>query len=612
MWTELENRLKRIDSADEEIMKRSRERLDDLTKPQGSLGLLETEIARLSGALRKVVPEIRRPAAVIYAADHGVTMENISAYGPEVTEEMVVNMCMGSAVSSVIARNQGVKLTVVDVGVRSVVRHPSAVDRKVANGTRNFAQGPAMTMNELRAAIQVGIDIAERLIDEGHDLLVIGEMGIGNTSAATALASCLLSKPVSELVGLGTGVSPKQMAHKQKVIERAIERNCPTNDQPLELMAKLGGLEIAALAGTMIASASRHVPVLLDGLITDVAALWATTLHGAIPHYLFASHVSAEPASHAILDALGLRPMLDLKLRLGEGSGGLLALPILQNACQVMAETATFTDARVTNPHRKPKADRGQDAESVGFGTDETWTESRYPRDEGGVMASPPVALDFSAAEKEAVYKAILGRRDIRVFLPDPVPEDVLSRILLAGHHGPSVGYMQPWNFIVIEDRPTLKRLQEVVERERIAAAENYRDSKRDYYLRLKVEGLMQAPLTLCVTNDSTRGGSAVLGRNTNPETDLMSTACAIENMWLAARAEGVAMGWVSIYRKEDLRRILDVPDHVDPVALLTVGYTPHFPDIPVLERVGWGRRRPIDSVIYYNAWEQTKARDDG
>ncbi|WDM02991.1 5,6-dimethylbenzimidazole synthase [Alicyclobacillus cycloheptanicus] len=252
-----------------------------------------------------------------------------------------------------------------------------------------------------------------------------------------------------------------------------------------------------------------------------------------------------------------------------------------------MAETATFTDARVTNPHRKavPAPNIEQSA-----GVDK-----------------PPVPLDFSEEERAAVYKAILARRDIRVFLPDKIPDDVLGRILSAGHHGPSVGYMQPWNFIVIDDRSTLQRLQEVVERERVAAAEHYRDLKRDYYLRLKVEGLLQAPLTLCVTNDSTRGGPHVLGRNTIPETDLMSTACAIENMWLAARAEGVAMGWVSIYRKEDVRSILRIPDHVDPVALLTVGYTPHFPDIPVLERVGWGRRLPFDSVVYFNAWEQTR-----
>ncbi|WAH39177.1 5,6-dimethylbenzimidazole synthase [Alicyclobacillus dauci] len=210
---------------------------------------------------------------------------------------------------------------------------------------------------------------------------------------------------------------------------------------------------------------------------------------------------------------------------------------------------------------------------------------------------------DFTEEETRAVYKAILARRDIRVFLPDKLPEEVVTRILQAGHHGPSVGYMQPWNFIVIEDKQVLRRLQAAVEKERVRAGEPYPDEKRDYYLRLKVEGLVEAPMTICVTNDGTRGGPHVLGRNTIPETDLMSTSCAIQNMWLAARAEGIGMGWVSIYQKEDVREILQIPPHVDPVALLTLGYTPHFPDIPLLERVGWGARLDLQKLIYQDLW---------
>jgi nicotinate-nucleotide--dimethylbenzimidazole phosphoribosyltransferase len=179
----------------------------------------------------------------------------------------------------------------------------------------------------------------------------------------------------------------------------------------------------------------------------------------------------------------------------------------------------------------------------------------------------------------------------------------VLERILIAAHHAPSVGYMQPWNFILIRDRERLKQIQRVVERERVRASENYQDLKQEYYLRLKVEGLLQAPITICVTNDSSRGGPHVLGRNTIPETDLMSTSCAIENMWLAARAEGVGMGWVSIYQKEDIRQILNIPDHIDPVALLSIGYTAHFPEIPLLERVGWRNRLDLQTLIYHDFW---------
>ncbi|WP_274436622.1 5,6-dimethylbenzimidazole synthase [Alicyclobacillus sp. ALC3] len=219
------------------------------------------------------------------------------------------------------------------------------------------------------------------------------------------------------------------------------------------------------------------------------------------------------------------------------------------------------------------------------------------------MISGSPTVPDFTEAERNAVYKAILARRDIRSFLPDEIDEDALWRILVAAHHGPSVGYMQPWNFILVRDKERLREIQQTVEGERVRAAENYQDLKQDYYLRLKVEGLLQAPLTICVTNDSTRGGPHVLGRNTIPETDLMSTSCAIENMWLAARAEGIGLGWVSIYQKADIRQILRIPEHIDPVALLSVGYTSHFPDIPLLERVGWGKRLELQSLIYQDYW---------
>nr|WP_066370762.1 5,6-dimethylbenzimidazole synthase [Neobacillus fumarioli] len=216
-----------------------------------------------------------------------------------------------------------------------------------------------------------------------------------------------------------------------------------------------------------------------------------------------------------------------------------------------------------------------------------------------------PSKLDFSPDEQKAVYKAFSARRDIRSYLPDPVPKEILERILHAAHLAPSVDFMQPWNFIVISDRNIQNKLYQVVEKERLRASANYDDLKQDHYLRLKLEGLLQAPMTICVTNHSGRGGPHVLGRNTIPETDLMSTACAIENMWLAARVEGIAMGWISIYQKQDIRNILGIPDSVDPVALLTIGYTSHFPDIPVLERVGWAKRLDLKELVFQNQWDQ-------
>lgn len=211
----------------------------------------------------------------------------------------------------------------------------------------------------------------------------------------------------------------------------------------------------------------------------------------------------------------------------------------------------------------------------------------------------------FSQAERAAVYKAIYERRDIRSFLPDPIEEETLLRILDAGHHAPSVGFMQPWNFILIRSEDVKRQLRDAVERERIAASLHFEDRQRDLYLKLKVEGIMQAPLTICVTCDPTRGGRHVLGRNSIPETDVFSVSCAIQNMWLAARAEGIAMGWVSIFKKQDIRHILSIPPHIDPVGLISLGYTEEFPPRPLLESSGWRRRIPLAELIFEEQWGQ-------
>ncbi|MFM9278598.1 5,6-dimethylbenzimidazole synthase [Paenibacillus jiagnxiensis] len=209
----------------------------------------------------------------------------------------------------------------------------------------------------------------------------------------------------------------------------------------------------------------------------------------------------------------------------------------------------------------------------------------------------------FSEQEKEALYKVIYTRRDIRTFLDKPVPEDLIPKILHAAHHGPSVGFMQPWNFILVTGEETKARLAWAADKERRALAIHYEDQKQEQFLSLKVEGIMQAPLTICVTCDPTRGGSHVLGRNSIPETDVMSTACAIQNMWLAACVEGLALGWVSFYKKNDIRDILNIPPHIDPVALLSVGYTDHYPEKPILETSNWEKRRGLQDLIYHEHW---------
>ncbi|MBN6186769.1 5,6-dimethylbenzimidazole synthase [Aneurinibacillus sp. BA2021] len=209
----------------------------------------------------------------------------------------------------------------------------------------------------------------------------------------------------------------------------------------------------------------------------------------------------------------------------------------------------------------------------------------------------------FTEAERQAVYKIIETRRDVRTFLPDPLPEDAVQRILEAAHHGPSVGFMQPWNFILITSEEVKRRLAWASEKERKALAIHYEGDRADRFLRLKVQGIQEAPLTICVTCDPTRGGSHVLGRNSIPETDMMSTACAIQNMWLASCAEGIAMGWVSFYKKNDVRDILALPPHIEPVALLSLGYTERYPAAPILETEKWEARRALTELIYYNTW---------
>jgi 5,6-dimethylbenzimidazole synthase len=209
----------------------------------------------------------------------------------------------------------------------------------------------------------------------------------------------------------------------------------------------------------------------------------------------------------------------------------------------------------------------------------------------------------FTEEEKKAVYKAIYSRRDIRSFLPHPIPEDTVHKILDAAHHAPSVGFMQPWNFILITSQEIKERLAWAADKERRALAIHYEGDKETKFLSLKVEGLKEAPLTICVTCDPTRGGSHVLGRNSIPETDILSTACAIQNMWLAACAEGVAMGWVSFYKKNDIRDILEIPPHIDPIALISLGFTDHYPEKPILEIANWEKRRSLSDLVFKDKW---------
>lgn len=326
-----------------------RYRLDHLTKPLGSLGRLE-EIAfwyaRIHGSDRPPAP---KGFCAVFAADHGVTAAGVSAYPSSVTREMVLNFVRGGAAISVLSQIHGIDLKVVDVGVDGdLAEIPGILHRKVARGTRNFSIEPAMLPADGIRAMEVGMELAELATQSGATLLLTGEMGIGNTTASSALAAALLRYPPEELTGLGTGLTPDAHRHKIQVIEAALSRYRPLLASPLDWLFAVGGLEIAALAGFIIGGAVRRIPVVLDGFITGAAALVAVTVIPEVRPYLMASHMSIEPGHRRILDHLGLSPLLSLDLRLGEGSGAALAYPLVSSAVELYNRMATFEEAKVS------------------------------------------------------------------------------------------------------------------------------------------------------------------------------------------------------------------------------------------------------------------------
>jgi nicotinate-nucleotide--dimethylbenzimidazole phosphoribosyltransferase len=339
----------RIAPLDQKAMARAEARQAQLTKPPGSLGRLEEIAVQIAGITFLERPSVARRAVVVMAADHGVTQEGVSAYPAEVTAQMALNFLHGGAAINAVAGSVGASVSVVDVGVASEVSHPALLARKVARGTANMALGPAMTQEQALAAMVVGAEILEALAGAGLDLVATGEMGIGNTTAASALTAVMAGRSPRDVTGRGTGVDDERLAHKVAVIERAIAVNAPDADDPLGTLAKVGGLEIAALAGLILAAASRRIPVLLDGFIASSAALIACAWRPLSRGYLLAGHVSVEPGHRIILDHLKLRPLLSLEMRLGEGTGATLAMAVVDAALRAHDEMATFGEAGVSD-----------------------------------------------------------------------------------------------------------------------------------------------------------------------------------------------------------------------------------------------------------------------
>jgi nicotinate-nucleotide--dimethylbenzimidazole phosphoribosyltransferase len=324
---------------------------DRLTKPRGSLGRLEETGIRLCAMARTCPPPVPEPVTVaVFAGDHGVVAEGVTPWPQEVTAQMVANFCAGGAAVNVLARQMGARVLVVDAGVATPLATdaPDLWRRAVRPGTGNIAVESAMSPVQATAALDLGTEVAQRAVAEGARLLVTGDMGIGNTTPSAALIAALTGRAAAEVTGRGTGIDDPTHRHKIAVVERALAR-LSTGAGPREILAEVGGLEIAALAGFMVGGASAGIPVVVDGVIAAAAALVAVALAPDTVGYLIAGHRSSEPGASVALEALGLAPLLDLELRLGEGSGALLAVPAVQAAARILTEMATFDAAGVTD-----------------------------------------------------------------------------------------------------------------------------------------------------------------------------------------------------------------------------------------------------------------------
>ncbi len=345
----IDEAMARLAPLDEAAMAAAWARQDTLTKPQGSLGRLEELSIKLAGIFGEATPVIKRKAIIVAAGDHGVVAEGVSAYPQEVTPQMVLNFLGGGAAINVLSKHAGAEIVVVDAGVAGdLPSHPKLRPAKIARGTGNMAVGPAMSRQQAIQCIETGIDIAREQIAEGADLIACGEMGIGNTTPSSAITAVITGADPKTTTGRGTGVDDEALALKIEVVRRAIAVNKPDPQDGLDVLSKVGGFEIGVLAGAMIGSAAGRRPVLVDGFISGAAALIAGKVAPLARQYFIGSHQSVEPGHQIALRELGLTPLLDMNMRLGEGTGAALAMHIVEAAAKCLAEMATFADAGVS------------------------------------------------------------------------------------------------------------------------------------------------------------------------------------------------------------------------------------------------------------------------
>lgn len=344
---------RRITPVDEARLAAAQARQRTLTKPPGSLGRLEEIGNRVVAISGTTTPHPMRKRLYVVAADHGVVAEGVSAYPRAVTHQMVFNFLRGGAAINVLARHSHIDVQVVDAGVDyDFPADAPLLSTKIVRGTANFVHGPALTREQAEQSVVVGIDRARTAKHDGVHLLGIGEMGIGNTTAASAITAVLTGCPIHDVTGRGTGVDAAGLARKVAVIERAIEVNRPNASDPIDVLAKVGGAEIGVMMGIVIGAAAEHLPIVADGFISTASAALAVACRPPIRDYLFMAHLSEEPGHIALVRSIGLRPLLDLGMRLGEGTGAALAMPIIEAAANLLMDMATFEEAGVSQKER--------------------------------------------------------------------------------------------------------------------------------------------------------------------------------------------------------------------------------------------------------------------
>jgi nicotinate-nucleotide--dimethylbenzimidazole phosphoribosyltransferase len=355
----IQEAIRRIPAPEGSFIEEAQKRLDNLTKPRGSLGRLEEFAKQLAAITGNAMPVLDKKVVFTFAGDHGVAGEGVSAYPKEVTRQMVVNIIRGGAGINVLARHAGADVVVVDIGVDYDFHTASLslpdggrgvrfISGKVVMGTKNMRTGPAMTRDEAINCLEVGIDLAGAYALRGYNMFGTGEMGIGNTTPSSAIAAVLTGGPVAGVTGRGTGIDDSVFMNKVKIIGEAISINNPDPSDPLDVLSKVGGAEIGGIAGLIIGAAANRIPVVIDGFISTAGALIAYCLEPKTKDYMFAAHNSVEKGHKAMLEKIGLQPILDLNLRLGEGTGAALAMLIIEAGLKTYKEMATFDDAGVS------------------------------------------------------------------------------------------------------------------------------------------------------------------------------------------------------------------------------------------------------------------------